>query len=73
MSSSDSLGNYCYIKTQPTVDSYFTFLGVLLHKPSAYSQEFGLLFQFGCLSTNDMLNCKSNEFLGTRVIVPKSE
>jgi hypothetical protein len=39
----------------------------------AYLPGFGLLAQFGHLSTGDRLNYESSEFRGMRAIAPKSE
>jgi hypothetical protein len=41
VSSSNSLGNYCCMRTQPTIDSCPNHLDVPPHKPLAYLQEFG--------------------------------
>jgi hypothetical protein len=73
VSSSDSLGNYSCMRTRPTTDSCLNSLGVPSHKPSAYSQNFGLLTQFGRPSVDDRPNCGSNKFWGMHAVAPKSE
>jgi hypothetical protein len=70
--SSDSLGNYYCMRTQPTIDSCPNFLGIPSHKPVAYLQEFGLLALFGHPFV-DRPNYGSNEFRGKRAIAPRSE
>jgi hypothetical protein len=43
VSSVDSLGNYCSMRTKPVVDSCPNYLDVPSHKPLAHLLEFGLL------------------------------
>jgi hypothetical protein len=54
-------------------NSWFNYQDIPSRKFWAYLLEFGLLTQFGRLSTDDRPNCESSEFLGTRAVAPKSE
>jgi hypothetical protein len=47
------------------------FLDIPSHKLVTYLPGFGLLAQFGHPSTDDRLNCGSNESLGMGVVAPK--
>jgi hypothetical protein len=68
-----SLENYCYKKIQPKVNLDPSYLDVPKHKLSAYLRVFGLLTQFGLLSTGDRPNYGLDEFRGTRAVGPKNE
>jgi hypothetical protein len=71
--SSHSLGSYCCMRTLPTINSCPNSLDTPSHKLVTYPLGFGLLAQFGRLSTDDRLNYGSNESLGAHTVAPKNE
>jgi hypothetical protein len=71
--SSDSLGSYCCMRTQPIANSYPNYQDIPSRKLWAYLLEFDLLAQFGHPFVGDRPNCESSESQGMHAVAPKSE